>query len=456
MLANASCLIKTRIRYSGFPEKFQYYPETMNKDTLEKMSSLALEMMEDPRGILTEDHLRKCVISDRKHLILGIGGFLADILKDKKEEYNDFCDLSGTRKVYGFFAFVWDMEVAGELPAAFPDTEEFAGLIDRNILPFWDESDNSLKAESFKRGIPAAYDCPVKAGAPDNVVRVPQFNSDEKKTAVIHANNINAVLNVAVAYAGQRKDVSVRTGTEMNSGIKTAFGNWIIPDSADRIEVLHKNDVSTGQRQESKEQKDKSQSMNSTPWQTSQIQDPVNRNDNVRFKRKWLELSFQVRRRNMLRNEMDAFINILCNISGAVEFDGPYIDRQRQVMIVALLVSEEVESCAVVREISQDIRTKQERDYIKWISAENIAYSEYPDNDDSVIHQVIDGFVSGTGKIVERFRGGGSRKNVDKTAQEGQKIIDQLEELYGKKANAGKKDNVFKSGEFLNKNPFDL
>lgn len=466
MITHASCLIKTRIFYSGFPEKFQYYSNTMSEENLKKAHTFAIEMMEDPKGIIAGDHLKRCVISDEKYLILGISGFLADILKEKREEYNEFCDLSGTRMVYGFFAFVWNKEADEELPTEFPKIIEFGRMIEDLILPYWKVSDNSVIAERFKQGIANAQDYSIEIGCSnyDMTEGSLAFHIDKNRTAIIYDGNVKKKLDEAVIFARQKEAFSVCIGAEIDSQSSTVFNNWIVQDCNSRIEMIDSHPMIMNQKEEFSEIEE---DRKNPEWQDWKNQESVKGEETGYWEKKWIKLEFRICRvPYKFEYECQVFVNMLRNISGIIDVSESEIvlrqgREEKYLLSVEVGINPAINEDDITKEISKEIKAKHEKGYFNWISSNNIKWTGDSD------WKQLD-WINHLGKKVDSLwmtsenllkKGYGKLKigkRNEKIQSDNSEIVEQLEELYGTAVKREKNSNLFKTEESSKNDPFDL
>lgn len=454
ILSNASCLIKTRLYNIGFPKLFQYYPDTMDGDDLENFNMIALETMEEPKGILAEDGLRRCIISNKKHLVMGVSGFLCDISKDIAEEYSYFCDLSETRRCYGFFAFVWNLETSRELPAIFPSTNEFAKLIDQFIIPYWKYSDNSIKAEDFRRGITCNYDISVEMEDIDGSLQTQEFNLDPNRTMIVYSPCLDDILREAIAYAKQGNDISICTGGDANEAADTIYKNWVVLDVQDKRELIEKSNVPSS----SKNNFDK------TPYHGTSNDSDLSNDLSGSTESKWVVMIFAIHR-NYNVDELGKFIANLGN-QGALEVDGPYrgsyIDFKHYEMEIYLKLPVNIENDDIVESISQEIKCKHKKGFWAWLSS-SIDCIDVEDNGDcesSISQCFINEMRSTIGSVFRKkgknLKGDNSEEKEDESNNDGQKLIDRLQELYGRTSADEEKNNVFKNNDLNKNDPFKL
>lgn len=227
ILNQVSCLIKAREYNVGFPNKFSHYPVNMDSERMDKIHTLVLEAMQDPGSISGSDgRVRRIVIGDGKYMVLGISGYLSSIMQDLSDGYNSFCDLSGTRKAYGFAGFVWDLTEYVELPQDFPAITEFAELFKAEILPHWKDSANSIWAENVKRGITVPYCCKVNCGEDDipNNMMGNRINTNKHKVAVFRSEGA-LLIREAIFWASKRHEVSLCTDLDYYEESGTDFMN---------------------------------------------------------------------------------------------------------------------------------------------------------------------------------------------------------------------------------------
>lgn len=163
-ISNASVLIRTREYEIGFPATFSHFPVDMSSEDLEIFVRYAADAMESPREIHEMDgkKLRKIVICDRGFLVLGISGFLKDIISDEMNECNGYGDLYN-RPCYGFIGCVWNMkkeDALMTLPDAFPELETFQAILKEHISPNWFRK----KHERWADPHPMEYETEVALG----------------------------------------------------------------------------------------------------------------------------------------------------------------------------------------------------------------------------------------------------------------------------------------------------
>jgi len=228
VMNNASYLIKTREYYIGFPREFSFYPENMDAKRRSRIHEQAIEAMQNPADISkTGPGVRRVVIGDGKYLVLGVCGYLNVIMKDLADEYHLFCDLSETRRSYGFVGFVWDLETANAVPARFPDVEEFSKVLKKEIVPHWKDSGNSVWAEKQQKGIPIPYDYQVTLEDNENrdAAKKCQLNTDSRKIAISSFCEENGLIREAIRLAVSKKEVSLCTDLEIDKGNGSGFMN---------------------------------------------------------------------------------------------------------------------------------------------------------------------------------------------------------------------------------------
>lgn len=224
-LKQASCLIKTREYYVGFPDDFSHYPEGMDTETREYLHHMVIEAMQWPEEVSKAGGgVRRLVIGNGEYMVAGICGYLNHMMKDIADEYGTFCDFSGTRKSYGFVGLVWALDGEGGLPQAFPDLDTLAEPLRREIVPHWKDSDSSLWAGEVRKGIETAFDfaIPDKAGMGSGGRN--RLNTRKGKTAVF-SSDADGMLADALAMAAAGQEISVCTDLEYNTEKGSDFMN---------------------------------------------------------------------------------------------------------------------------------------------------------------------------------------------------------------------------------------
>lgn len=375
MTANASCLIKTRFVKSGFPSRFLYYPENMDRTLLEELHELVLESMSSPDDITSSDKVRKIVICKGGYLICGISGYLCDVLKQLTEEYDNFTDKTNTRRVYGFFALVWKISV-GSFPVAFPDTLLFETLIQKKILPFWELSENSPQMDNLKKGIPVPFDIPINTDV-SQVASVPSglnFNNDSTKTLVIHTRNTSEVVNAALTCAASGQSFSLCSGFFAEDADGTAFDNLIVDDCENKLQMVTKTSVDKDSRavQElasermnnariNTDENDRSQKAPASPM-TSELENAL-----------WCKIEFMLGNEMPSEEELDKFIKCLKKLSQArkicygVKEEKSFLVFSSKILTVKLLVDAKTDIRTMMNSIYNEIVTQKYNGYFLWI-----------------------------------------------------------------------------------------
>lgn len=360
MLTGASCFIKTRLLYGGFPSRFQYYPAGAGAGTIEKIHDLVQEAMSDVKEIITPDRLRRSVIVCDGLLALGVSGFIADILPDKAESYAGFTDRSGTRRVFGFFGLVWDIRSAEALPAAFPHIAAFRRLIEEKILPYWSLTEYDATLERFKQGVADAYTCTADvAAAPASAPSERMFNTSASKTAVIHTTRYGAVLDEAAAYAVTQRRFSLCGGLGARYAAETAYENIVVPDTRDRSDVFE----SRRRRYE-------------RPAPTAshiRIRTASAANRPQRSEYMWVVFDYKVVSGKIpSRGVSDMFIDRLIELSRAeayVKISPRTKLGKASTFSLYLLVPADTDISALSEGLREDVRKRKEKGYLKWIKS---------------------------------------------------------------------------------------
>lgn len=239
ILNNASCLIRTREYHTGFPRAFSHYPAGMPRDTVERLAEMAQDAMNFDRSDWRDDEgvHRRVVILEQGYLVLGISCELSNLMSQEAEAYQGFCDVAG-RKCYGFFAFVWDLNHAQELPSGFPSAASFQKMIQEKLLfnteiggemrSNWFVSDVSKWAiTATNDGHPVDYDCQVcferKTAFPSALL----LNTTVEKVKVFSLAESGGLLDEAIWQAAQQRlsSLSLCTNMDAEEGRKTTFAN---------------------------------------------------------------------------------------------------------------------------------------------------------------------------------------------------------------------------------------
>lgn len=422
MTLQASCLIKTRMYHLGFPNRFQYYPEMMSPADLEELHSFALDFMDDPKEIDTPDSLRRCVIVGENYCVAGIAGFLCDILGELSEAYNGFCDASGTRKVYGFFAFVLEPDQKAD----FPQTEHFRELIRRLILPYWRERDHSAFAARLQKGIglEAVFPLPTaeEAHSPEEWLC---FNSDREKLGCVYTPDTFAVLNEAMRRNGKEAPFSLSTGLERSSRAAASFLNICFPSDKSCMETFARA-ADTEQGAAEREE-------------TCAAAEATKRRGFGGGRRgKKLELRFMIDEEGMSchADEIGLLCDTLLDAPDVMTVSNPTFTQidGSVYLLQTLTLKKARDTQAVIRDARQRISERHRKGQLRWISGDDIGCT----NDSDALPKAMLDKGSALASFLRNKLGRKQSAEEGADTPETEDVLSLLERLYG--AGGGKTD----------------
>ena len=132
---NGAALIHCRTKYCDFPGKMFQYPADFTPAELYGFRTMILQTTREAEELRQTHRFRCVVIASQKHIVLGVTGYLNDMLKEAGRCYED----EGGRPVCGFFGLSWKRE---EMPViladGFPSLESFCAVVRRWVLPRWE------------------------------------------------------------------------------------------------------------------------------------------------------------------------------------------------------------------------------------------------------------------------------------------------------------------------------
>ena len=224
MTSMASCLIRTREYYIGFPSAFTHYPEGMPAKTLESLFEQVQSAMNAPNMIpKTGDGLRRIVIGTGKHLVIGVAGYARNLVHDGPSNTIALVD-EAKRPSYGFVGFVWELDKTDKCICGFPQIESFSEVFRELIVSHWCDSNNSKWAAQVGVGIPVPYQYDVTFAPLACNHETVNLNFTKEKIYTFDNSYADSILAKAIAAACKRQIVSVCTDMYLeNTG--TPFGN---------------------------------------------------------------------------------------------------------------------------------------------------------------------------------------------------------------------------------------
>lgn len=224
MTSMASCLIRTREYYIGFPSAFTHYPEGMPAKTLESLFEQVQSAMNAPNMIpKTGDGLRRIVIGTGKYLVIGVAGYARNMVHDDSSNAIPLVD-EAKRPSYGFIGFVWDLDKTDERIYGFPQIESFTKVFRELIVSHWRDSNNSKWAAHVGVGIPVPYQYDVAFAPLSCNHEAVNLNFNKEKIYTFDNSYADSILAKAITAACKKQIVSVCTDMYLES-TGTPFGN---------------------------------------------------------------------------------------------------------------------------------------------------------------------------------------------------------------------------------------
>lgn len=456
-LKRASCLIKTREYYVGFPDRFSHYPEGMDAETREYLHQMVLEAMQWPEAIPeAAGGVRRLVIGTGEYMVAGISGYLYHMMKDIADEYGAFCDFSDTRRSYGFAGLVWALDGEGGLPQVFPDLVTLTEPMRREVVPHWKDSDNSLWAGEVRRGIETAFDFDIPDEAGMEGGRTNRLNTRKGKTAVFSAD-AEGMLADALAMAAAGQEISVCTDLEYDREKGSAFMNLFSYHAKEDGEIFdnpHKKAVPKQEpvRQERDFTENRTGQDRRKPAEENALEERV------------VEVICYFDCANKTRAEEDFRIltnrlqnYILAHGGKCLRCRGR---RERSFgKVVGMMIRYQVlcppglPCSRLYAELEGMLRNKQAQGYLQTAKLAGCSEDGYAERDDvnMMSRDGLTQFLKENAEKIVRYLVGEEEPDSAPQADEGEELLQQLQELYGKDEKKtppkGRKDGG---------NPFDL
>lgn len=224
MTSMASCLIRTREYYIGFPSTFTHYPEGIPTQTLKSLFEQVQSAMNAPNMIQkTGDGLRRIVIGTGRYLVIGIAGYARNLVHDDPSSTIALVD-EAKRPSYGFVGFVWELDETDKCICGFPQIESFSEVFRELIVSHWRDSNNSKWAAQVGVGIPVPYQYDVAFAPLACNHETVNLNFNKEKIYTFDNSYADSILAKAITAACKKQIVSVCTDMYLES-TGTPFGN---------------------------------------------------------------------------------------------------------------------------------------------------------------------------------------------------------------------------------------
>lgn len=224
MASMASCLIRTREYYVGFPSTFTHYPEGMPEKTLDLLFEQVQSAMNAPNMIQKNaDGVRRIVIGTGKYLVIGVAGYARNLVRDDSNKTIPLVD-EAKRPSYGFIGFVWDLDKTDGSICGFPQMDSFSDVFRELIVSHWHDFNNSKWAAQVGVGIAVPYQYDIAfAPLPCNHETV-RLNFNKEKIYTFDNIYADSILAKAIVAAHEKQIVSVCTDLYLES-TGAPFGN---------------------------------------------------------------------------------------------------------------------------------------------------------------------------------------------------------------------------------------
>lgn len=221
----ASCLIKVRQHYIGFPSLFSHYPEGMKHEELTEIHEYVQNAMDQPREIPeSSGYLRRVIIGTGKYLIMGVSGYAQHLAAEVQNIPNQLVDFTG-RGCPGFIGFVWNLDTTPVQQIAFPSLSDFGSVFQELILEHWEDSKNSAWAYETRTGVEVTYKYSVSAEPLPVPVETVGLNHNKKKLYSFDKGKEKVILYQALSEAIKKQTVSVCTDLFFNDEEGSNFLN---------------------------------------------------------------------------------------------------------------------------------------------------------------------------------------------------------------------------------------
>lgn len=451
-LKQASCLIKTREYYVGFPDDFSHYPEGMDTETREYLHHMVIEAMQWPEDVSKAGGgVRRLVIGNGEYMVAGICGYLNHMMKDIADEYGAFCDFSGTRKSYGFVGLVWALDGEGGLPQAFPDLDALTEPLRREIVPHWKYSDSSLWAGKVRMGIETAFDfdIPDKAGMGSGGRN--RLNTRKGKTAVF-SSDADGMLADALAMAAAGQEISVCTDLEYNTEKGSAFMNLFSYGAKDDGSIFENPRRETTPEQEPVRQE-------RSFWENGPAEETALEEGTVE-----IVCYFDCENGARAKEDFHILTNLFCNY--LIARDGKCLgfrEEKKRIFGMGRVVGKVIRyqalcppglpSGRLYTDLEEMLRNKQERGYLRTVELVGYAEGESAIQDDAdiIFHDRLMEFLLEKAEKMTKYLVGEEKNTSSAQTDKGKELMQQLQELYGQNEKKTPPKNRKSGG-----NPFDL
>lgn len=135
----AAAIIHSRTRYRDYREGLLARPADMTKAQAYQWKRQLLRCTGEPEEMRAGHQVRQAVICDGVYGVAGVAAYFRDIATGSFED-------EGRRPAYGFVGFAWKNDSLF-CPSGFPSMEDFRLLVERYVIPRWEEPKNGKDTE---------------------------------------------------------------------------------------------------------------------------------------------------------------------------------------------------------------------------------------------------------------------------------------------------------------------
>lgn len=137
--ARAAAMIHSRTRYRDYREGLLARPGDMTEAQAYQWKQQLLRCTGEPEEMRAGHQVRRAVICDGIYGVAGVAAYFRDIATGSFED-------EGRRPAFGFVGLVWKNDSPFH-PSGFPSMADFRLLVEKYVIPRWEEPKNGRDAE---------------------------------------------------------------------------------------------------------------------------------------------------------------------------------------------------------------------------------------------------------------------------------------------------------------------
>lgn len=135
----AAAIIHSRTRYRDYREGLLARPGDMTETQAYQWKQQLLRCTREPEEMRAGHQVRRAVICDGVYGVAGVAAYFRDIATGSFED-------EGRRPAYGFVGIAWKNDSLFR-PSGFPSMADFRLLVEKYVIPRWEEPKNGKDAE---------------------------------------------------------------------------------------------------------------------------------------------------------------------------------------------------------------------------------------------------------------------------------------------------------------------